>query len=42
MRIFYVLDTNDDGHITLRDFKKSDIFEILETVSTEDDINKVR
>ena len=29
MRIFYGLDTNDDGHITFRDFKKSDLTDVL-------------
>ena len=42
MRIFYGLDTNDDGHITFRDFKNSDLFSVLHVVSTEEDINKVR
>ena len=42
MRILYGLDTNDDGNITYRDFKKSDLFEVLQQVSTEEDINKVR
>lgn len=42
MRIFYGLDTNDDGHISFRDFKNSDLFTVLHHVSTEEDINKVR
>lgn len=42
MRIFYSLDTNDDGHITYRDFKNSDLTDILYTVASEEDINKVR
>ena len=42
MRIFYGLDTNDDGHITYRDFKNSDLTDILFTVASEEDINKVR
>jgi len=42
MRIFFDLDTNDDGKITYRDFKKSNLFKIFETVSEEEDINKVR
>jgi serine/threonine-protein phosphatase 2A regulatory subunit B'' len=41
MRIFYTNDINDDGKITLHDFKKSNIIEILKRVS-EDDINNVR
>ena len=42
MRIFFELDTNDDGKITYRDFKNSDLFEVLQELSTEDDINKIR
>ena len=42
MRIFYSLDTNDDGHITFRDFKNSDLMDVLFKVSKEDDINQVR
>ena len=42
MRIFYGLDTNDDGHITFRDFKKSDLTDVLFQVASEEDINKVR
>jgi hypothetical protein len=42
MRIFFTLDTNDDGKITLRDFKNSNLFSVLETVAKEDDINKIR
>lgn len=42
MRIFYTLDTNDDGKITYRDFKNSDLFDVLQIVSNEEDINKVR
>ena len=29
MRIFYGLDTNDDGKITWRDFKNSNLFDVL-------------
>ena len=29
MRIFYGLDTNDDGKITYRDFKNSDLSDVL-------------
>ena len=42
MRIFYSLDVNDDGKITYRDFKNSNLFEVLHTVAKEDDINKIR
>lgn len=39
MRIFFSLDTNDDGHITFRDFKNSDLVDVLFKVAGEDDIN---
>lgn len=29
MRIFFVLDVNDDSQITFRDFKNSTLFEVL-------------
>jgi serine/threonine-protein phosphatase 2A regulatory subunit B'' len=42
MRIFFSLDGNDDGKITFRDFKNSNLFSVLSQVATEDDINKIR
>jgi serine/threonine-protein phosphatase 2A regulatory subunit B'' len=42
LRIFYTLDGNDDGKITFRDFKTSNLMQVLQQVATEDDINKVR
>jgi serine/threonine-protein phosphatase 2A regulatory subunit B'' len=42
MRIFFVLDANDDGKITFRDFKNATLFDVLHQVATEDDINKIR
>jgi serine/threonine-protein phosphatase 2A regulatory subunit B'' len=42
MRIFFGLDGNDDGKITFRDFKNSNLFSVLNQVATEDDINKIR
>jgi serine/threonine-protein phosphatase 2A regulatory subunit B'' len=42
MRIFFSLDTNDDSKITYRDFKNSDLMEVLFQVEKEDDINKIR
>lgn len=42
MRIFYSLDANDDGKITFRDFKNSNLFDVLFQVASEEDINKVR
>jgi len=41
-RIFYVLDRNDDGRITFRDFKLSNLMEVFEKVNQEEDINTVR
>ena len=42
MRIFFTLDVNDDGKITFRDFKNSNLFTVLNQVASEDDINKIR
>jgi serine/threonine-protein phosphatase 2A regulatory subunit B'' len=42
MRIFFVIDTNDDGWISYRDFKKSNLMQTLKEVDEEDDINKIR
>jgi serine/threonine-protein phosphatase 2A regulatory subunit B'' len=42
MRIFYKIDMNDDGRINFRDFKRSNLKEILFNVASEEDINKVR
>lgn len=42
MRIFYSIDTNDDGRISYRDFKKSNLLSVLFEVDAEDDINKIR
>ena len=42
LRIFFSLDVNDDGKISWRDFKNSDLFSILNVVTNEEDINKVR
>ena len=41
MRIFYTNDSNDDGKLTLHDFKRSDLIEVIRQVC-EDDINNVR
>ena len=41
MRIFYKNDPNDDGKITLHDFKRSDLIEVITQVC-DDDINNVR
>ena len=41
-RIFYSVDSNDDGKITRREFKKSDFFTALEQVDLEEDINKAQ
>ncbi len=42
MRIFYKIDMNDDGRINFRDFKRSNLKEVLFNVASEEDINKVR
>lgn len=42
MRIFFALDGNDDGRISYRDFKNSNLFSVLDLVGREDDINKIR
>lgn len=42
MRIFFVIDRNDDGRITYRDFKQSNFVKTLFFVDEEEDINKVR
>jgi serine/threonine-protein phosphatase 2A regulatory subunit B'' len=41
MRIFYANDPNDDGKLTLHDFKRSDLIEVIKQVC-DDDINNVR
>ena len=42
MRVFFILDSNDDGKITWRDFKLSNLFDVFMQVSNENDINVVR
>ena len=42
MRIFFILDSNDDGKITWRDFKNSNLMDTFVQVSNESDINVVR
>lgn len=42
MRIFYKVDSNDDGKISFRDFKQSNLKDVFEQVSNEEDINKIR
>ena len=37
-----MVDSNDDGKITLRDFKLSNLKDVFFTVAAEEDINKVR
>ncbi len=41
MRIFYMNDSNDDGKLTLHDFKRSNLIEAIRQVC-DDDINNVR
>ena len=42
MRIFYGVDSNDDGKITWRDFKRSNLVDVFKSVAGEEDINKIR
>lgn len=42
MRIFFALDSNDDGKVTWRDFKNSNLMATFFQVSNENDINMVR
>jgi len=42
MRIFFSLDSNDDGKINWRDFKNSNLMDTFFQVSSENDINVVR
>ena len=42
MRIFFIVDSNDDDKITWRDFKLSNLLETFFQVSGENDINVVR
>ena len=42
MRIFFVIDRNDDGRISYRDLKQSNFIKTLREVDEEEDINKVR
>lgn len=42
MRIFYMVDANDDGKITFRDFKRSNLKDVFFNVAAEEDINKIR
>ncbi|OMJ92953.1 hypothetical protein SteCoe_4171 [Stentor coeruleus] len=41
-RIFYTVDTNDDGKITFREMKKSNFFNVCLAVDDEEDINKIK
>eukprot|EP01017_Pseudomicrothorax_dubius_P007160 TRINITY_DN12175_c0_g2_i1.p1 TRINITY_DN12175_c0_g2~~TRINITY_DN12175_c0_g2_i1.p1 ORF type:complete len:535 (-),score=141.47 TRINITY_DN12175_c0_g2_i1:61-1665(-) len=41
-RIFFAVDTNDDGRISQREFLNSNLFDALMHVDREEDINKVR
>ena len=35
-------DSNDDGKISFRDFKQSNLKDVFFTVASEEDINKIR
>ncbi|KRX04927.1 hypothetical protein PPERSA_06561 [Pseudocohnilembus persalinus] len=41
-RIFFMVNRQDNGQITWREFKNSQLFESLQEVDREEDINKVR
>lgn len=41
-RIFYSVDLNDDGKITLRELKRSNFFQTCLILDEEEDINKIR
>jgi serine/threonine-protein phosphatase 2A regulatory subunit B'' len=42
MRIFYVCDLNDDGQLSYREFRKSNLLTVFKKVCEEPDINKIR
>ena len=41
-RIFYLVNRKDDGKISFREFKRSNLLSAFDHVDREDDINKVR
>ena len=41
-RIFYTVDQNDDGRITMRELKRSNFFQTCLVLEEEEDINKIR
>lgn len=41
-RIFYGVDKNDDGKISKREFIHSNLFNALNHLDSEEDVNKVR
>jgi serine/threonine-protein phosphatase 2A regulatory subunit B'' len=41
-RIFFTVDVNDDGKITLRELKRSNLFDVCLSLDEEEDINKIR
>lgn len=42
LRIFFTVDINDDGRISFREFKKSNLKQVLFQVCEEEDINRIR
>jgi serine/threonine-protein phosphatase 2A regulatory subunit B'' len=41
-RIFFTVDLNDDGKITIRELKKSNLVQVFLILDEEEDINKIR
>lgn len=41
-RIFFLIDANDDGKITLRELKRSNLLDIMLSLDEEEDINKIK
>lgn len=41
-RIFYCVDLNDDGYISLRELRRSSLVKVWQSLDDEEDINKIR
>ncbi|KAL4505892.1 hypothetical protein ABPG72_013653 [Tetrahymena utriculariae] len=42
IRIFFIVNRKDNGRISYQEFKKSNLFQVLQQVDKEEDINKIR